>query len=266
MRFFRFGRETMDKLLDAIEHGRLFHAYIIEGDAISGKYEYAKSAAMAILCREEPGKGCGRCSICQKVAHENHEDVYHICADENSLKDATVAELQENLRHKPTAGDYSVAIIEDADTMTVRAQNRLLKTLEEPNPGTVIFLLSENSDNLLPTIRSRCVTVRTAPEFDADNPYVEFAAFLLEETERGAYFATIRDALDKRIKDRKSALAFLDAAEILLMRYFTGQEKSMWSRDHIKEIVSYAEEARRDINFNVNYKYALRNLLIKAGM
>ena len=266
MRFFGFGRETMDKLLDAIEHGRLFHAYKIEGDAISGKYEYAKSAAMAILCREEPGKGCGRCSICQKVAHENHEDVYHICADENSLKDATVAELQENLRHKPTAGDYSVAIIEDADTMTVRAQNRLLKTLEEPNPGTVIFLLSENRDNLLPTIRSRCVTYRMPAVYDEENPYVELAADLLAKTENGGYFCDIKDVLDKKIKDRKSAMAFLDAAELLLMRYFTGREKSMWSPEHIREVVGFVEEARRDLNFNVNYKYALRNMLLKAGM
>ena len=238
----------MDKLFDAIRNGRLSHAYIIEGDALSGKYETAKRAAKAVLCEEAPGEGCGRCVICQKVEHENYE------------------ELQENLRHKPSAGDRNIAIIEDADTMTVRAQNRFLKTLEEPNPGTVIFLLSENRDNLLPTIRSRCVTYRMPAVYDEDNPYVELAADLLAKAENGGYFCDIKDALDKKIKDRKSAMAFLDAAELLLMRYFTGREKSMWSPEHIREVVGFVEEARRDLNFNVNYKYALRNMLLKAGM
>lgn len=256
----------MDKLMDAIEKESPFHAYIIEGDGVSDKYGYAKKAAMAILCGEEPGRGCGRCSVCHKIAHDNHRDVYHVQADENSLKDGAVAQLQSNLRHKPSEGDRNIAIIEDADTMTVRAQNRLLKTLEEPSPGTVIFLLSENSENLLPTVRSRCVTVRMAQSFDRENPYVELAAFLLEETERGSYFYTLKDALDKKVKDRKSALAFLDGVEILLMRYYTGREETLWTGDHIREIVGYVEEARRDIYFNVNYKYALRNMLVKAGM
>lgn len=256
----------MDKLFDAIRNGRLSHAYIIEGDALSGKYETAKRAAKAVLCKEAPGEGCGRCVICQKVEHENHEDVYHVSADESSLKDAVIAELQENLRHKPSAGDRNIAIIEDADTMTVRAQNRFLKTLEEPNPGTVIFLLSENRDNLLPTIRSRCVTYRMPAVYDEDNPYVELAAELLDKAENGGYFCDIKDALDKKIKDRKSAMAFLDATELLLMIYFTGREKSMWSPEHIREVVGFVEEARRDLNFNVNYKYALRNMLLKAEM
>ena len=256
----------MDKLFDAIRSGHLSHAYIIEGDALSGKYETAKRAAMAILCPEMPGEGCGRCSVCRKIEHENHEDIYHVAADESSLKDGAIAELQENLRHKPSAGNRNIAIVEDADTMTVRAQNRFLKTLEEPNPGTVIFLLSENRDNLLPTIKSRCVTYRMPQVFDETNPYIELAAELLEKAEENVYFWEIKERLEKKVKDRKSAMAFLDAAEILLMRYFTGREKSMWSPEHIREVVGYVEEARRDINFNVNYKYALKNMLLKAGM
>lgn len=256
----------MDKLFDAIKSGRLSHAYIIEGDVLSDKYGFAKRATKAILCREKPGEGCGECSVCRRIDHENHEAVYHIAADDSSLKDATVAELQDNLRHKPSAGDINIAIVEDADTMTVRAQNRFLKTLEEPNPGTVIFLLSENRDNLLPTIRSRCVVYRLPESYDESNPYVELAAKLLRDTEDGVCFADIKDALEKKVKDKKAAMAFLDAAEILLMRHFTGQEKSMWNREHIREVVVYVEEARRDIRFNVNYKYALKNMLLKAGM
>ncbi len=256
----------MDKLFDAIRSGHLSHAYIIEGDALSGKYETAKRAAMAILCHEMPGEGCGRCSVCRKIEHENHEDIYHVYADESSLKDGAIAELQENLRHKPSAGERNIAIVEDADTMTVRAQNRFLKTLEEPNPGTVIFLLSENRDNLLPTIKSRCVTYRMPQVFDETNPYIELAAELLEKAEENVCFWEIKESLEKKVKDRKSAMAFLDAAEILLMRYFTGREKSMWSPEHIREVVDYVEEARKDINFNVNYKYALKNMLLKAGM
>ena len=79
----------------------------------------------------------------------NHEDIFYVRKDGNSIKDENMSALQERLKNKPL-GERNIAIVEDADTMTLRAQNRILKTLEEPPSGTVIILLSENTE-------SRCV-------------------------------------------------------------------------------------------------------------
>ena len=87
-------------------------------------------------------------------------------------------------------GGRNIAILEDADTMTVRAQNRFLKTLEEPQPGTVIMLLSENSRMLLPTIRSRCVRVRVGGlrGSSADDRLTALAGEFIDMAVRGEYF------------------------------------------------------------------------------
>ena len=76
-----------------------------------------------------------------------------------SVKDEQISKLQAELQKKPL-GERNLAVIKDADTMTKRAQNRILKTLEEPYEGTVIFLLSENRENIIDTVKSRCVIYR----------------------------------------------------------------------------------------------------------
>ena len=74
-------------------------------------------------------------------------------------QDEQISKVQSDIKKKPMEERHMV-VIQDADTMTLRAQNRLLKTLEEPFEGTVMILLSENRENLLETIKSRCVLYR----------------------------------------------------------------------------------------------------------
>ena len=127
-------KRLIERISKAIINANVSHAYIIEGDSCIDKEAFAKDFIKAILCLEEPGFGCDRCVNCRKIDHDNYEDMYILRADELSLKDAAVSGLQENLKNKPSAGNRNIAIIEGADSMTPRAQNRLLKTLEEPNP------------------------------------------------------------------------------------------------------------------------------------
>ena len=249
-----------------ILNGNVSHAYIIEGDSCIDKVGFVKDFVKAVLCMEEPGYGCDFCTTCRKVAHDNYEDLYHIQADDLSVKDAMVSDLQEKLKSKPTAGKRNIAIIEDADTMTVRAQNRLLKTLEEPNAGTILFLLSENTENLLPTITSRCITYRLS-NFAVGREDVDLglAEEIMEMLVQGAYFCDLKDKLTKGVKDRKEAFLLLDGLERLFRAYLVGESAGAYRKERIVEQVKYVEEARRDLLANVNYKYAIRNLILKIG-
>ena len=184
-----------DKLSQAIRTGRISHAYIIEGDHNVDKLGFAMEFVKALLCPEDPGEGCGLCSTCRRVENGNYEDLYLVQPDRDdkkatlSIKDADIEELQANLKMKPTGGDRNIAIIDGCDGMTPRAQNRFLKTLEEPAPGTVILLLSENMENLLPTIRSRCVHYRLNTPADAGGlPMLQLAWDLLDMDSRYVIF------------------------------------------------------------------------------
>ncbi len=266
LRDYRAFAPLTDRISRAIQGGRLSHAYIIEGDSCIDKERFAKDLIKAALCREDPGWGCDRCAVCRKIDHDNYEDLYVVRPDDLSVKDASIAQLQEKLKSRPTGGRGNIAVIDHADTMTLRAQNRLLKTLEEPSPGTLILLLSENTENLLPTITSRCIVHRLG-NFAADHAVVDLKLprQIMDMVAEHAYFCEFKDKLTKEVKDRQAAFQLLDGMERLLCQYLRGEGSGDVKREKTAEYVKYVEEARRDLIAGVNYKYAIRNLILKIG-
>lgn len=258
--------KLVNRISRAIAGGRVSHAYIIEGDTCIDKAAFAKDFVKAVLCTQAPGIGCDECVTCRKIDHDNYEDLYTVRADDLSLKDAAISALQEKLKNKPSGGSRNVAVIEDADTMTVRAQNRLLKTLEEPNEGTVIILLSENTENLLQTITSRCIVYRLGNYLQsADNLHMETAEGLMEMILQGAYFCDLKEYLTKTVRDRKDAFLILDGMERLYRQYLTEEGPGAVRKEKLVANIKYIEAARRDLLANVNFRYAIRNLVLKIG-
>ena len=249
----------------AIRSGSVSHAYIIEGDTQTDKEAFARDFLKALCCDEKPGIGCDRCVTCRKIAHDNSEDLYIVRAEGLSVKDKDISLLQENLKTKP-AGERNMAIIADADTMTVRAQNRLLKTLEEPPGNAVILLLSNNKENLLQTIRSRCISYRiggfqtTGQKYEAANAVID----ALLENEKFFY---LKQILSGYVKNREDALKLLDGMEIIYRNFVLGDDERgrLIKSESVFSYIDLIEEARRDIIANVNYNYAIKNMIIKIG-
>ena len=252
------------KIGEAIRSDRLGHAYIIEGDSLTDRTGFALDMAKALICREKPGVGCDSCSICRRISHGNYQDLYTVESDNRSVKDKDVFQLQQDLLNVPTGeGDRNIAIVPDADTMTVKAQNRFLKTLEEPQPGTLIMLLAENSEKLLPTIRSRCQTIRLfSTEEDEKNEYADAVNSLLGMMKRKSYYFEIKAKIDSAVKDRKSAEEFLDSMEHIARNAMLGKNQTL-SHEEAVSIIPLIEQTRKDIVINVNYKYALGDLFLK---
>lgn len=158
------NRLIMDRLKEAVIAQNPFHAYIFEGLDGVGKRLTANTFAQALLCsRSNNGEPCGVCGHCKKMENGNHSDYHYITSDGKSVKDQQIEELQRFVRKKPFDGERSIFIIDQAATITERAQNRLLKTLEEPDGKSVIILLVENMDAIVPTILSRCAVFRFKP-------------------------------------------------------------------------------------------------------
>ncbi len=262
------------KLGDAIKSGIVSHAYIIEGDNNIDKLGFARAFCQALTCTVAPGEGCGRCVNCRKIADGNHEDLYIVEPDDttasksgtNSIKDAAVEELQVRLKEKPTAGSHNMAIISGGDTMTARAQTRFLKTLEEPPEGTVIMILSENSEELLPTINSRCVNIRLydvsgSGRGEGNEEAVRIFSMIMNK----AYFADIKAELDGAVKSRQDAYMLLDGMESLVGRMVRGEATLKMSPGQAEASTALIEEARRDIKLGAGYNYRIRNLVLRLS-
>ena len=161
------GQESIKKHLQtAIKTGNLSHAYIINGEYGSGRQTIASALAKTIQCQSKTDDtdACGVCTSCKQAESHNHPDIKYITHDKTSISVNDIREqLNNDISIKPYSSEYKIYIIHDANKMTEQAQNALLKTIEEPPVYAIIILLTENCDSLLPTIRSRCVTLTMNP-------------------------------------------------------------------------------------------------------
>ncbi|MBN2899361.1 MAG: AAA family ATPase [Clostridia bacterium] len=140
-------KEQIDFLQQALKMGKLSHSYIFEGISGIGKKAIALAFAKIILNNEG------------SFDSGNHPDFMLIEPDGRSIKNEQIEQFQEFVSIKPYRGDSKVILIDDASTMTVSAQNRILKTLEEAPKNVVIIFVCETVSALLPTIVSRCQTL-----------------------------------------------------------------------------------------------------------
>ena len=250
------------------------HGFILEGPAHVDKTAVAKAFAMALLCPVSPGAGCGRCATCHKILHENHIDCTVLRAGKaenskvKSIKDADIERLIQRLGTKPYDGDRNIGIVESAETMTHRACNRLLKTLEEPPAGTVIMLLTDNAQSLPETIRSRCVLERVqAGAGESVSAFLEEARRLVYELVEGAPYYRLKETLDRLNLDKEAALAFLDSMEQVYGELLRGHgsRRELFRRESIYQAVHLVEAAKNDIRDNISVRYALMNLVLEIG-
>lgn len=147
-----------DVLRKALANQRLAHAYLFEGPDGVGKKLMALALARALFC--ENGEGCGSCAACRKVDHLNHPDLHILAPDGAQIKIDQVRKIQQELALRPLEAEVRICLIDGAETLNPAAANALLKTLEEPEPGTILILLSSRPEGLLDTIRSRCQRLR----------------------------------------------------------------------------------------------------------
>lgn len=147
-----------DHFRNAIRMDKISHAYIINGEKDSGKRDLALRFAMALQCEKGDGEPCMECRSCRQALSANQPDIKWITYEKSGIG---VDEIREQMNHdimiKPYSSRRKVYIVPDAETMTVQAQNALLKTIEEPPSYAVIILLTTNADSFLQTILSRCV-------------------------------------------------------------------------------------------------------------
>ncbi len=138
----------------AINSNRLAHAYLFEGSEGVGKRLMALALARAVVCQN--GAGCGTCSACRKIDHNNHPDLHLLEPSGTTIKIEQVRSIQKELSFRPLEAPKKICLIDSADRMNQAAGNALLKTLEEPNGEALLILLTARPESVLSTIRSRC--------------------------------------------------------------------------------------------------------------
>ena len=258
-------------LREQMAAGRVPHAMLIEAPRTVDKSGFALALTQALLCPHEPTVGCGICSVCRRIHLGTHLDVTRIHAtaakgsSRESVKDADVENVLSRLGKKPLEGDRNVAIVEDADTMSAKALNHFLKTLEEPAPGTVILLLSENADKMPATIRSRCVQLRLLPfGSEAVNPAIADAKTLTDLVSEGDNYFEIKNLLTPYGRERGKAQQLIDAVEQELGEALK-TPRDLTQRARLYRGIGACEKARGEVERGLSATRALKKMAMTMG-
>lgn len=212
------------------------------------------------------GKGASRQDFVRKFIKglngedENPLDVIHM---EKSGKTAYMTKDATALIERLSMGAYGkhvIGVIDEADALSETVQNKLLKTLEEPEPGVIIILATSNVDNLLSTVRSRCNLIRVSDfeqtETDeTDSKIAEMADFMLEKHN----FYEYRDLIDKKVKTQEDAIKLLSAIEESCHAEMINGNRLMANS------IELIETARQDIYLGMHYSKALRRLCLELA-
>ena len=169
------GHDAAAVAVRAMSAGVPPHAIVIAGPAGVGKTTLAIDLAAGLLCDapDPADRPCRECRGCRLVDSGGHADLHRLApsgpgnqvriGSRDGAEPGTVRRLIADLALLPVEGGARVAIVERADRLNEDAQSALLKTLEEPPAGVTIILCADQEDQLLPTVRSRCVRIRLGP-------------------------------------------------------------------------------------------------------
>lgn len=264
---------VVERFRRALTNGRLASTYLFVGPSGIGKRSFAIRLAQALLCDRVPETQlapCGVCPACTQVLAGTHPDVEVLSrpADKAFIPlDALIGDDEHRMREglcynialKPYSGRRKIAILDDADYLNKEGANCLLKTLEEPPPGSVIILVGTSEQRQLPTIRSRCQIVRFQPLAVsevaelllaqgnvASKPEAERAAALSQ----GSLDAALRWLQPELADFRSSFLAYLSQSEskpqdfVKVLNSFAeaGGKETAAKRARLKAAVGIAEQ------------------------
>ena len=266
-------------LSSSIKDNKLSHAYIICGGNEDSRHVYITETIKEIFCTGDGEHPCGACISCRKIQNGNMEDLIQIQREGSSIKVKQIEELVSALSNKPFT-TRNVAVINDAGAMTPESQNKLLKSLEEPAPGTVIILSCDSLSALYPTIRSRCIMINLgSSEICASAEVDEGAGNVVRYAMSNKPFNIVFDQVKTHVDNTSEAEKFLDAMEFFIRDIIVGKysekllfdkahlavaEKVDWSKGYpFKKYLTHIQTAKSELKRNLNWKYCMKNMIIK---
>lgn len=205
--------EVINRLKAQIKNNKIGHAFIFSGPKGIGKKTVAEIFASIVLCKNGSEDGnCGTCRECRLFRGGSNPDFYHIKTEKNSIGVEEIRSMQKDVYIKPLYSPKKVYLIEEAEKMTVQAQNCLLKTLEEPPLYAIIIMTTSNCQSLLETIRSRSVIYNFKK-----NTFYEVKKYLIDnkkaDINEASFIASYADGVIGKAKELLESSEFKELRE-----------------------------------------------------
>ena len=256
------NNQVEELLKSTINNKRIVNGYIFLGDRKTQSYKFAKKFAKMILCLDEGANDTCGCRSCIMFDDDNHSDFYEINKGiSESIKIDEIRQMQEKVIEKPITSKKKVYIINNAENMTVEAQNCLLKTIEEPPEFVTIILVVSNENTILTTIKSRCTRVSFTEEDKED--FTDEQKRRYEELEQifgsvHRYSAVdLLNNLDVLYKDKDN---FFENLEFINMIFMDKAEIDIRYLDYIDVVEKTKAKFKVNSNFDMCIDFLILNI------
>lgn len=274
-----------------IENKCVTHAYLIDENNYSESFDFVLSFVKAILCDENNyNNKCDNCSLCKRIDDGNYPELKIISADGMYIKKQQIVDLQQEFSRSAVEGKKRIYIIRDCEKMRTEAANSMLKFLEEPEDDIIAILMTNNINNVLSTIISRCKVIKlnnimdnnSLVDKELEDLAIDFVYCM--ETNWCDLFINIKDIWFSKISSKerdKMSIVFDLMIDIYydMMKIITGNKKikcNFWkdklielsklnNLDKILEKINILIEAKDSIKFNVNSNLLIDSIIISIG-
>lgn len=255
--------EMFIKYLDGVVHNKkVSHAYLIEINDYDKDICYIYNFIKMILCNMSyhDAVNCDN-DICRLIDEGNFPDIKIISSDSSVIKKEQMLDLQRDYSNKSLYGNQRFYIIKDAWKLNAASANTILKFLEEPSPGVIAFLLTDNRYHVLDTILSRCqiLSLNNDVCYEYDDNLLDFLDLLLSPSK---LFINYKEIISTYLTDKKVSIDCFERVEDIIVEHINSNDRNKdvslifrnKSNEYLLNVISILEDELPKLRFNVNFK------------
>ena len=279
------NNNIFQELIQAYRENKLAHAFLIETNDKEKSYHSLLQFLKILNCPDEYKEGCSNCNLCHLIDTNSLPSLLTVYPDGINIKKEQILEVKRAFQTKPVFSKYNMYIIMDAENLNSSSANTMLKFLEEPEDSIIGFFITNNKENVIDTIKSRCQILLDYYDVDISkqipSSFKEMAISYVKELETSGIDAVFynRDVLLPEIKDKKDLFYLFESLlDIYRNLFFTVQNLEELTDGYkefkflLKKDVKYFErkvdlimEILDEINYNLNISLVLDRFVLEGG-
>lgn len=237
-------------LKNSLNKGRMAHAYLFEGERGTSKRAASSLLAASVFCEKANHHiPCGDCINCKRIKSGNHPDVHIVEPDGLSIKIEQIRSLRTEFSKSSVESKQKLYVIIDAEKMTNSAANSLLKFLEEPNSQAIAILVTEQVQQIMPTILSRCqiISFKSIPSSVLSERLLKEGVNQVKAPLLAAITNNLNEALELDQDDW-----FVQARKIVLKLYEMLKQNSLYAMTMLQEEWNHHFKEKDQIDMGLN--------------
>ena len=262
--------EAIQNLVKKYNENQLSHVFLIETNDKAAALENIKEFVKVINCNESYMEDCMKCNLCHLIATDQLPSLEIVSPDGQAIKKVQMEELKQKFSSIPYLSRYNTYIINDAEKFNASSANTMLKFIEEPEKNIIGFLITNNRENVISTIKSRCEIVKVMYEKENQNITDRIQELAINylykiEVEKQQTIVYNKTILDEKL-EREEMVLFFKAIFQIYYDFFQGKsilEKlkpmEQYTQDMLLHRLDLVGKMLERLNYNVNI-----NLLLDA--